>query len=429
MGFLNEKIIYGLLYKKGVLKYLVRRKQIRTLLVLLNSITSGRVLRKLTSALTTAQKERLEGLIDPEKKTVALCFPPSAYGENLGMIGDKLRNKGYNVLILRGLSIGETYDNLPKDIFYVAGSVWEDFAELANIDLYICLGASEYFPKGGNIIMFVHDIHDSAVGKINHVLRTQSTFDYFFLPSKYVTDRVKQQIETGRALFQETMDRKEVCLIGGGYPKLDSNIRYFEKHEQDSKTIILATTVVEDLEGLVALPEFADKIIEAVLNAFTEYDLVFRPHPHTLHSAAVQKVAQKYANEPRFTLDSNPSFYMDNYSRAALMITDMSGTAYTYAFTTLRPVVFFSPDEPEVMKRFGTYQYFIDREKVGDVAQNTGEMVEKIKQLLAGKDKFTQKIREYRDSTIYNLGKSEDYFVDNIEYIIESKKHPDWIYI
>jgi len=221
---------------------------------------------------------------------------------------------------------------------------------------------------------------------------------------------------------------RQVCLIAGGYPKLDSNLRYFAEHKQTSKTIIYASTVIEDMGELVSLP-VGDRIIEAVLNNIIDYTLIFRPHPGTLSTLEVRNIVKKYRKHPRFIFDDNPSFYMDYYSKSALMITGMSGTAYTYAFTTLRPVVFYSQNESEAMKRFGDYRYFIDRDKIGYVVQNVNEMIDKIKLLLAKKDEFRVQTEEYRNSFIYNLGKSEEYFVNNIEYIMDSKEHPDWVYI
>ncbi|MFC1918756.1 hypothetical protein ACFLWW_02130 [Chloroflexota bacterium] len=63
------------------------------------------------------------------------------------------------------------------------------------------------------------------------------------------------------------------------------------------------------------------------------------------------------------------------------------------------------------------------------MAENVDETVEKLRLLLTHGDEFSSKIREYRNSLIYNIGTAEDYFLENFEYIIEDKKHPDWIYI
>ncbi len=379
-----------------------------------NLINAERVFRKLIEV----QKERFRETIDPNKKTIAIYLVGSGYSENLGNIADKLRSKGYNVPTLVGTSpaeVAEVYGELRKDVC---------------VDACICLGAIENMPTDTKIIYFVHDIHDSAITYVDKVLRITPTFDFHFLPNRFALSRAKEQILAGREKFSRNKAmKKEVGLITGGYPKLDSNLRYFEKHKQDSKTIIYAPTVMDDMADLVSLTRHGDEIIGAILSSITDYELIFRPHPGTLGTPEVKHIVKKYSSHPRFTFDDNASFYMGNYSKSALMITCMSGTAYTYAFTTLRPVIFFSHNEDKVMRRFGDYQYFIDRSKVGYVVQNVDEMVEKIRLLLTSKGNFSSRIKEYRDSFVYNVGKSEDYLVDNIEYILEGKKHPDWSYL
>lgn len=432
IAYLIERTpILRTIFRKRLMEYLANQKAVRFLQkCIFDSMDEGKDFldslpthdlinaERLFGKLTEVQKERIRETIDPNKKTIAIYLVGSGYSENLGNIADKLRSKGYNVPTLVGTS--------PAEVAEVYGAIRKD----ACVDACICLGAIENMPTDTKIIYFVHDIHDSAISYMNKVLRITPTFDFHFLPNPFALSRAKEQILAGREKFSgNTAMKKEVCLIAGGYPKLDSNLRYFQEHcQQDSKTIIYASTVMDDMADLVSLTRHGDEIIGVILNSITDYDLVFRPHPGTLGTPEVKRIVKKYRNHPRFVFDDNASFYMDNYSKSALMITGMSGTAYTYAFTTLRPVIFFSHNEVEVTRRFGDYQYFVDRSKIGYVAQNVDEMVEKIRLLLTSKGDFSSRIKEYRDSFVYNVGKSEDYFVDNIEYILEDKKHPDWGY-
>ena len=106
---------------------------------------------------------------------------------------------------------------------------------------------------------------------------------------------------------------------------------------------IFAPTVHWDhFYDYVAVPKHGRDIVAALLEQFSEYKIIFRPHPHTVDTPEVRKIAEAFKGYPQFEFDTNASFYMENYARSQLMITDMSGTAFTYAFTTSRPVVFFS---------------------------------------------------------------------------------------
>jgi len=367
--------------------------------------------------LEEVQRIRIKSDIVPGRRTIAIYMVGSGYSENLGDIPEKLRGRGYNVPVLAGTTpeeMAKLYKDISKDI---------------TIDACICLGVIDDMPVDTKIIYFVHDIHDSAISYVDKVLRIMPTYDCIFLPNHFTLERIKEQLLAGRQKYSGNGNmNKEICLIAGGYPKLDSNLRYFKKHKQHSKTIIYASTVIQDMADIVSLPH-GDEIIGAVLNNITDYHLVFRPHPATLGSPEVKHIVGKYRKHPRFIFDDNASFYMDNYSKSTLMITGMSGTAYTYAFTTSRPVIFFSHNESEVLERFGSYRYFIDREKVGCVVQNVGELIDKIKMLLSAQGDYAEKIQEYRDSFICNVGKSEEYFVDNIEDILAGNKHGDWIYV
>ena len=46
----------------------------------------------------------------------------------------------------------------------------------------------------------------------------------------------------------------------------------------------------------------------------------------------------------------NSENYLKTYNSSNIMITDLSGTAYTYALLTKNPVMFFSPGEKLIKK-------------------------------------------------------------------------------
>lgn len=373
------------------------------------------------------QKEKIKRTLDLSKKTVAVSFPSSAYREHAGNIANRLGSKGYNVLFFIGTVCNDRYEKQQNSVYYGGNGIIED---LDFIDVLIETSPTPDRPKKARKIYFSHDIYDSPFSdavNMDAFLRYMLKCDYLFLPSDCLLERYKQLIFSVRG-----KSSKRVGLIPGGYIKLDRNLEYFDKHKQDTETIIYAPTVTNARMGGmgdVASIEYGDKIVEAVLKHFTNYNLIFRPHPHALHTAVVQNIVKKYSSHPRFMLDDNPSFYMAHYLKSALMITDMSGTAYTYCFTTLRPVIFFSHNDSKANKRWKGIRYFEDRSRVGYIAKDIDEMIDKIRLLLAVKDEFSSKIKELRDSQVYNIGKAEDYFLDNFEYIIKDKRHPDWVYV
>jgi len=384
----------------------------------------AKVLSDYTSVLIELEKlqiNKIKKSLKAGRKTVAIHFPSPAYRENVGNIGSKLREKGYNVFFIIGTICNDQYEQQPN-VCYLSSK--KSLDSLDFVDVFISVTLSDAFPVKAKKIIFLHDIHDSPLGDIDKFLRLALKYHYFVVASEYIAAR--QRDVFSRAASKD----HDVCLLKAGYIKLDRNISHFKEIGASNKALIYAPTITGlDFGDLVSLPKYGEKIVEALLNNFPNYEVIFRPHPHSLRTEEVKNLVQRFTGQPRFIFDDNGSFYMGNYAKSALMVTDMSGTAYSYTFSTLRPVVFFSHDEAEVLRRFGSYPYFLDRSKVGGISENIEDMVEKIRLLLKAGDDFGAEIRKYRDSFIYNVGKSEDYFADNFEYIIKDKRHPDWEYI
>ena len=80
------------------------------------------------------------------------------------------------------------------------------------------------------------------------------------------------------------------------------------------------------------------KIINLLLNE--GYKVIFRPHPDNISNEYILKIKNKFEDNNFFQLDVSRS-YLQQYFNSSIMITDYSGTAYTYSMMTLNPVLFF----------------------------------------------------------------------------------------
>jgi CDP-glycerol glycerophosphotransferase (TagB/SpsB family) len=218
-------------------------------------------------------------------------------------------------------------------------------------------------------------------------------------------------------------------IIRGGYPRLDQNIAYFKEHAATEKTIIYAPTVpLPEFEPYVSVPRWAEAIVETLLDRFPDYRVIFRPHPHSLERVEVQALIKRFTPHPRYETDLRGSDYMPTYSRAALMVSDTSGTAYTYAFTTGRPVIFFSPNDAEAKTRNPGVRYFEFRESVGLVAQDTDSLAAALKTALADPARFRSSSWGLRDRVVFNVGGASEYLVSVFDHLVRGTDIPGAIY-
>jgi len=379
--------------------------------------------------LAAYQSLKIKNALDRSRKTLGVFYPSCAYRANLGSseMYHKIRRQGYNVVFLFGAICNDEFEKRPRSYYAGHGIVgYMDF-----IDVFFFPTLTDLLPERSKKVLIVHDIWDSPKGKAEApVISPDGTLstspllnelDYTFLPATSVMpdDDAPQHKR-----------KKPLCRIPGGYMKLDRNIEYIKSSTSPLDSIVYAPTVINDnFSEYVSLPGFGKKIIGALLDNFPDYRIIFRPHPHTLASEYVAMIVERFSQNSRFVFDSNASFYMENYCRSALMVSDMSGTAFTYAFTTLRPVVFFSHDEVNVEAAFDGVAYFKDRDKVGCVATNIAELVEMVASSLDQTGIFAEKIKQFRDSTMFNVGRVEEYLAENISYIMEEKRHPHWQYV
>jgi len=367
--------------------------------------------------LASCVSERIKRDLDPKRKTIAVFYENKFYRGNLGSpeMYEKIRNSGYNVIFLFGAIGNDEFEQ--QEYSYYAGHGIAKHLDF--IDLAITPIPTPKLPESAKVLFIQHDIYHASPREV----------DYHFMST---TLHANEPL-----VLPDRRDRRVFCKIPGGYMKLDRNIRYFQTHPVAADSIIYAVTSLRGKDNqplpYVSLPEYGEEIVGALLDTFGDYRVILRPHPNIHPSdraAYVDPILDAFSDNPRLVYDANPGFYMDQYCRSALMVSDVSGTAFTFAFSTLRPVVFFAHDETAIQQDYGPGSgYYSTRDKVGLVAATIDELKEKVALALEKRDEFAENIRACRDSLFFNVGRSEDYLAENIHYIAEGKMHPDWQYV
>ncbi len=399
--------------------------------------------------LKALQISNIQRAINPHKKAIAFSHTHPAFREHLGNIPTKLRDKGDNVLVLLGTPKYE-YHGFENDeyVFYAGHGIAKgiDFVDL----FFHYTNTTKHLPVNGKKALLPHGssfLPNVKNAKIKGYLRSLTkhinanflSYDYYIFQSKIFVNLpahiLKELYESDFAFFKDRVPQemlnhksKEVCILQGGYPKLDMLIDYYKKNKKTSKTIIYATTDLDSSDS--SFNKVGENVINTILISFPDYDLIFRPHPVSKDRPEVLGVVEKYSNHPRFAFDTSPS-YRDTYSRCTVMISDFSGTAETYSLATLKPAIFIG--EGFVLQTDidldSDEKVICSRSVYGMMVRNSKELAFGIQYIINNEGCFHKQIEEFRNSSIANIGTSEEYIVNNIEYILDGKKNKEWIYI
>lgn len=218
----------------------------------------------------------------------------------------------------------------------------------------------------------------------------------------------KEEIEKTEALHH--LPQKK--LVEWGYSLLDEMRReYANSPSKKSKRpqILIAPSWQEE--------NIVDSCLEQLLDALGNgpYDVIVRPHPQEVRHKP-EKMAElkaRYASNSRITIQTDFSSNSTVFE-ADLLISDWSGIAYEFAYTTLKPVLFINTPmkvmNPEYAK-IGVEPLNISlREKIGhsldldqlDQAEAT------VRELLEQRSSYAQRIGQFVQQYVYNLGQSDE---------------------
>lgn len=240
-----------------------------------------------------------------------------------------------------------------------------------------------------------------------------------------------QQIEEIRKT-EEVYNLKAKNLIECGYVMIDNLLKGYDEVEKDAdarKRILIAPTWNED--------NILDSCIDEMLTKLLcdEYKVVVRPHPEYVKRFGAKfevfkarwadKLGEGFEIEDDFT--SNSSIFT-----ADLLITDWSGIAYEYSYTTKRPTLFINtkmkvlnenwenlgitPLEISLRSQIGNA---LEKDEVANIAQTAKEMLE-------NHSAYAQRITKVLEDNVFNIGRSGEvganYILNRLVEIKKNKK-------
>ena len=206
------------------------------------------------------------------------------------------------------------------------------------------------------------------------------------------------------------------CVIPCGYPKLDEFIEKCQNNKQKRSKIILhfSHTSFQSQEAC----DDIGNTLQLLLDHFSEHDIIFRPFPTELNLPLVLNAWEKVKDNPRAILSTSSS-YVDDYAGADFLVSHRVGTGQTFPFATGNPIIYFPVEEESPDS---------DDHPRGYLVYNHEQLIRTGKNILANKDKARNRIIKNRNEILCNPGCSVDYLIENLQYVIQRKRHPDWQY-
>jgi YidC/Oxa1 family membrane protein insertase len=222
---------------------------------------------------------------------------------------------------------------------------------------------------------------------------------------------------------------REKRLINVGFPYLDSLIRNYEdspKAENEKPQILIAPSWQKDNILDLCLAELMDILDH------NKYDIIIRPHPEFVKRfpykiAYIEKKYGEFCTVQKDFSDSKTVYMSD------ILITDWSGIAPEFAFTTKKPVLYINTPMKVMNPEWESLDILpMDiwlRNELG-ISLNTDE-IEKIENtvqnLLKNKNERSEKITELMNRHLYNVGHSAkasgDYIISRIEEIRRQREN------
>lgn len=198
-------------------------------------------------------------------------------------------------------------------------------------------------------------------------------------------------------------------LVECGYMLLDDmRVGFSEKADCSEQPVILIAPSWQEANIM-------DSCIDELLTSlqYTGYHIVVRPHPQYVkhREAQLNDLKARYAGTPQVEIQTN---FASNSTvfQADLLITDWSGIAYEYAYTTCRPVLFVNTPmkvmNPEY-ERIGVVPINISiRKEIGREIEpeDAGQANIVVEEMVARRGEYQERIRKLACQNVYNLGQS-----------------------
>lgn len=235
----------------------------------------------------------------------------------------------------------------------------------------------------------------------------------------------KEEIEKTEAAYGLQPKR----LVEWGYGLLDDmKAEYGAFAKKTGKvTVLIAPSWQPENIVDTCLAEILDSLKK------TGYHIIVRPHPqHVKHKKEfMASLAERYKDVGNIEIQTDFSSDSTVFG-ADILLTDWSGIAYEYAYTTEKPVLFINTPmkvmNPEYQRIDTVPLNILLRDEIGcslDVDE-VSRVPEKIRELLDRQDAYKDRIHSFVEEYVYHIGSSAEvgagYLIESIQEKIKHRR-------
>jgi len=274
---------------------------------------------------------------------------------------------------------------------------------LYGVDLFLSNNVCDKFTPKSVKVYLHHDIYDTPLvekSKEKKLLSKLNNYNFIVVATQH-----------GKKVFENLFNKNpNVKIVVFKYLKIDYILKKIKQSKiKQTKTILIAPT------NYLSFPKMS---MQSKLNVIFQillknnYRVIYRPHPSNFDDLKVIKLKSKYENYKNFIFDNSPD-YFESYKISNFLLTDISGTAYTYAVTTTKPALFFNINEVyNKLLKYNELNYFKNINKIGWKVNSTNKIIE----ILNNKQKVSNKknkIFKFRKIFLQTKDLDLKYFLNN----------------
>jgi len=281
-----------------------------------------------------------------------------------------------------------------------------------------------YLKRSLNKVHYFYIFHSMSSIHRNYREHAFNSYDTIFCVGQHQIDEIRKT--------ETVYNLKKKNLEEHGYGRLDVLIKEYNERKKIQKNNSSKRVLIAPTWGECSIVENQlENIIDILIT--NNYFVNLRLHPMTLRyfPNLPKKLDKKYYDSGNFLFDPNIK-NIDSLIDNDTMISEWSGAALEFAFTTNKPVIFID-NKPKINNKnwekigLPCLEETI-REKIGEViSPNNLKTIPKIiDEFINNSKDWNDRITDMRNKSVFNIGNSGDFAAKTIykklELINKSKK-------